>query len=121
MSDKKWDVTQKIEANKHEKNINDTVITMRFKESLIHIHNHDLVDGYIVNNEISLAKNIHVGMAKDSFFLIFNHLENHKDAPFVEINPELVKIGCCSEQNDMWTFHFDADTIYQIDYNGYVD
>ena len=121
MSDEKWDVNQKIEANKHEKNLNDTILTMRFKESLIHIHNHNLVDGYIVNNEINLAKNIHVGMSKDSFFLIFNHLENHKDAPFVDIKPNAVKIGCCSEQNDMWTFRFDADTIFEIDYNGYVD
>ncbi len=121
MSDEKWDVNKKIEANKHEQNLNDTILTMRFKESLLHIHNHNLVDGYIVNNEINLAKNIHVGMSKDSFFLIFKHLENHKDAPFIDIKPSAVKIGCCSEQNDMWTFRFDADTIFEIDYTGYVD
>lgn len=121
MSDEKWDVNKKLEPNKHDKNLKDTIVTMRFKESLIHIHNHHLVDGYIVNNEVNLAQNIHVGMSKDSFFLVFDHLENHKDAPFVDISPEAVKIGCCSEQNDMWTFRFDADTIFEIDYNGYVD
>lgn len=116
-----WKSHSELEANLHDKTKKDTIITLRYKESLVHIHNQDLVDAYIVNNEVNLPENIHVGMQKDSFLSIFDQLKNHNDDPFVEILPESIKIGCCSEQNDMWTFLFDADTIYEIDYNGYID
>lgn len=121
MSDEKWTTDQKLHPNQHNKKIIDTLSTMSFKRSIIHVHNHDLIDGHIVDNEIKLVKNIHVGMKKSDFLSSFNDIKNNADAPFVSIKSDYIKIGCCAEQNDVWTFTFDSDTIASIDYSSYLD
>lgn len=121
MSDEKWITDQRLHPNPHDNNITDTLTTLTFRQSIIHVHNHDLIDGHIVNPEIKLVKDIKVGMTKESFLHSFSDIKNHQDAPFVEVNEDNIRLGCCAEQNDVWTFTFDADTIVSIDYSSYLD
>ena len=121
MSDEKWIADQRLYPNRQDKNIIDTLITLTFRQSIIHVHNHDLIDGHIVDPEIKLVKDIKVGMTKDAFLHSFSDIKDHPDAPFVEVNDDNIRLGCCAEKNDVWTFTFDADTIVSIDYSSYLD
>lgn len=121
MSDEKWITEQKLHPNPHDKNIIDTLSTLSFRKSIIHVHNHDLIDGHIIDPEIKLVRDIKVGMQKDVFISSFSDLNNSEDQPFVEVNEDNIKLGCCAEQNDVWTFTFDNDTIVSIDYSSYLD
>lgn len=121
LSNEKWNREEVLEDNTHNPEIKDTVIIEQFKESIIHIVNHHLSDAHIVDSEISLVKDIHVGMSKSQFTEAFSDLMDHKNNPYVHVTEDEIQIGCCEKESDVWTFSFDHDTISAINYASYLD
>lgn len=116
----KWNVSQENTPNPHG-GTNLIVTYYTYKNSKIY----KLIDLYawisIEDPEIILNGNIHVGMSKTQFFNCFTSLKDNMDAPFVEIQNDVIKIDCCLEQTSVWIFSFQNDTLRKIQYEPYID
>lgn len=120
LGESEWNVVTEIIPNEIT-NTNDTLNVLEYKRSFLQIVNHEFVSGYVIDKEIQFIKHIHVGMTKEDFFSKFADLKNNPDQPFVEITDNVVKMGCCSEQTEIWAFKFDNDVLTMIEYTLYND
>lgn len=114
--DEQWDIEASIDAHD---NVVDTIQTLKFKKSIVHIKNHDFMDAVLHDREISLIHDIHVGMTRSQFEHCFKKLEPHNDHPHVAIADNIIQMGCCTneEHHPHWKFEFNEDLLTEIRYD----
>lgn len=114
--DEQWDIEASIDSHD---NVVDTIQTLKFRESIVHIKNHDFMDAVLHDREISLVHDIHVGMTRTQFENCFKKLEPHKDHPHVAIRDNIIQMGCCTneEHHPHWKFEFKEELLTEIRYD----
>ncbi len=111
-----WDEKDKIFGN-------DTLRTIRFKNSVFRVMNHTYVDATIYDEDLILVHDIHVGMSRSEFESRFMNIEENANKPYVKKSENSIVLSCCAdlELHDKWEFEFYKDTLDLIKYDHYVD
>lgn len=101
----------------------DTLTTEKFKESVFHYYNKEYIDATILDQELKITNEIHVGMSKADFKAAFEDFTISKNAPYVHETDYSIVMSCCSniEMNDKWEFGFHNDTLEIIKFDHYID
>lgn len=102
---------------------NDTLRTIRFKDSEFRVMNHTYVDATIYDKELKLVHNIYVGMSRAEFESRFSNIEESDNKPYVKKSENSIVLSCCAdlELYDKWEFEFHKDTLDLIKFDHYVD
>lgn len=101
----------------------DTLRTIRFKNSVFRVMNHTYIDATIYDEELKVVYDICVGMSRNEFESRFATLEENDHRPYIKKDKNTVLLSCCSdlELHDKWQFEFYKDTLDLIKFDHYVD
>ena len=113
-AEEKFQVENKLTANRHVQNRMDTIKTLTYDESTLKIHTttdlYALQSAEILDEIFSLQEGLEVGMTKEQLEQVLSE----------ELRSDVIKVGN-STRNMHFTFFFEEDVLERIEFNGYVD
>ncbi len=101
----------------------DTMRTIRFRNSVFRVMNHTYIDATIYDEGLTVVYDIHVGMSREEFDSRFSDLSENEHRPYVKKDKNRVTLSCCAdlELHDKWQFEFYKDTLDLIKFDHYID
>ena len=101
----------------------DTLRTIRFKNSVFRVMNHTYIDATIYDKDLKVVYDIHVGVSRAEFESRFNDLTENDHRPYIKKDEHRVTLSCCAdlELHDKWQFEFYQDTLDLIKFDHYID
>lgn len=118
-----WESTKEIKPNMHHPDKKDTLIKLMYDHSEVQLLNGMYLNATIQDDEILLAKQLYVGMSREEFEKSFDNLKQNDDRPYISVSKKKVVMSCCKDldQNPVWTFGFEKDTLQIILFDNYLD
>lgn len=121
--DGNWESNTKIKPNVHQPEKKDTLNTLVYNHSEVQLLNGMYLNATIQDEDILLAKQLHVGMSRTEFEKAFDELNPHRGSPYIAMEETKIIMSCCPDldQNPVWTFGFERDTLQIILFDNYLD
>ncbi len=101
----------------------DTLRSINYKASLFHVLNHEHIDATIYDKQLSLIRDIHIGITRSEFNEKFIGLKQHENNPFIftDEHKVILRQGADADMYDQWEFVFYNDTLELIKFDHYID